>query len=385
MLPGRARSCARELAPAASLNTFAGFFIYESSFQHRISCRISKQMNMQKTKFSPTTKDVALLHQLQQNGQLKLQPEFQRNSVWPKAAKAYLIDTILNEKPIPLFFFQRTTSPQTGRHEYAVIDGQQRLRAIFEFLEDRFSLTESKDDSVAKPFERKKYSQLTGEMKQRILNYDLVVQELSGYSDNDIRDMFARMNRYVVPLSKQELRHAKQHGKFKDFVEKLGAWPFWTQSRVFTKKQSRRMRPTEFCAELAILLCEGPQDKKRAVDLYYVRFQEHFRDGSSIRNRLQEYLEWINKALPDLPKHRFRRSSELYSLIGAIDRISKSGSRLPKMNAVVAGQKLIQFEGKTKSKDIRGDAARYVLAASKHTDDLGPRVMRTDILESVLT
>lgn len=60
---------------------------------------------MPKPKFSPTTKDIALLHQLQQDGQLKLQAEFQRNSVWPKPAKAYLIDTILNERPIPLFFF----------------------------------------------------------------------------------------------------------------------------------------------------------------------------------------------------------------------------------------------------------------------------------------
>jgi hypothetical protein len=339
---------------------------------------------MQKTKFSPTTKDIALLHQLQEGGQLQLQPEFQRNSVWPRSAKAYLVDTILNERPIPLFFFQRSTSPQSGRPEYAVIDGQQRLRAIFEFLDDRFSLTESKDDSVAKPFQNKRYSQLPAEMRQRILNYDLVVQELSGYSDDDIRDMFARMNRYVVPLSKQELRHAKQHGKFKDFVERLGRWPFWAQNRVFTPQQVQRMRPAEFCAELAILLSEGPQDKKRAIDLYYIRFQETFGEGTSIQNRLKEYLDWISKALPDLPKHRFRRSSELYSMIGALDRISKSGSRLAKIDSAAAGTKLIEFEDKTRKKDMRGDAARYVLAASKHTDDLGPRNVRTDILESLL-
>jgi uncharacterized protein with ParB-like and HNH nuclease domain len=83
---------------------------------------------MPSTKLSPTTKDVALLlYQLYQGGQLKLKPEFQRESVWPRAAKAYLIDTILNDRPIPLFFFQRTTSAQSGRPEYAVIDGQQRL------------------------------------------------------------------------------------------------------------------------------------------------------------------------------------------------------------------------------------------------------------------
>lgn len=92
-------------------------------------------------KRSTTTKDVALLHQLLQDGQLRLAPEFQRNAVWPPAAKAYLIDTILTERPMPLFFFQRGRSAQTGKPVYSVVDGQQRLRSIFEFLDDRFALT----------------------------------------------------------------------------------------------------------------------------------------------------------------------------------------------------------------------------------------------------
>lgn len=57
------------------------------------------------SKLSPTTKDVALLRQLHEEGQLGLAPQFQRNAVWPRAAKAYLIDTILNDRPIPLMFF----------------------------------------------------------------------------------------------------------------------------------------------------------------------------------------------------------------------------------------------------------------------------------------
>lgn len=251
-------------------------------------------------------------------------------------------------------------------------------------MEDGFRLTESKDDSAAKAFEGKKYSQLPTEMQERILNYDLVVQELSGYSEDDIRDMFARMNRYVVPLSKQELRHAKQKGKFKDFVERLGSWPVWAERRVFTPKQVKRMRPAEFCADLAILLSEGPQDKKQAIDLYYVKFRESFSAGAAIQSRLNDYLGWITSALPDLANRRFRRSSELYSLIGALDRASQSGSRLAKIDPKPAGRALIDFEAQTKKKDLRGTAATYVVAASKHTDDLGPRSARIGILESLL-
>src|SRR5580704_3793869 len=124
-------------------------------------CRIVA-MNMPKTKFSPTTKDIALLRQLQQSDQLKLAPEFQRNSVWPRPAKAYLIDTILNDRPIPICFFGRATSPQTGRLSYKVIDGQQRLRAIFDYLADRFPLTES---AKRERYYNKKFSELATDLQ----------------------------------------------------------------------------------------------------------------------------------------------------------------------------------------------------------------------------
>src|SRR5438132_3719561 len=88
-------------------------------------------------KRSPTTKSVSLLKQLYDQGQLQLAPPFQRNAVWPPAAKAYLIDTILHDQPVPLFFLQRTASAQSGRIAYTVIDGQQRLRAIFDFIDGR--------------------------------------------------------------------------------------------------------------------------------------------------------------------------------------------------------------------------------------------------------
>jgi uncharacterized protein with ParB-like and HNH nuclease domain len=127
-------------------------------------------------KRSLTTKAVALLKQLHDQGQLSLAPEFQRNSIWPRAAKAYLIDTILNDRPIPLLFFQRISSAQTGRSGYAVIDGQQRLRAIFEYLEDRFKLSQS--DKNARYY-NKKFSQLEKELQDDIWDYDLVVQELT--------------------------------------------------------------------------------------------------------------------------------------------------------------------------------------------------------------
>jgi hypothetical protein len=342
---------------------------------------------MPEPKVSLTTKDVATLLQLEKSGQLKLQPEFQREGVWPKAAKSYFIDSILNGRPIPPIYMQRTTSVQTGRTEFALIDGQQRIRAVKEFLDDHgFRLSELGEGSVAQGYRGKKFSGLPVEMQQKLWNFDFVVQELSGYSESDIRDIFARMNKYVVRLSKQELRHAKEQGKFKEFVERIAEWPFWKDKRVFTKPQLARMRAAEFAAEIAILLIEGaPQHRKIAIDLYYHQYSDRFQEGSAIETSLLAYLDWLEKALPDFQNHRYRRSNELYALIGALDVASRKGSRLSNLDHKSAGRNLRDFERKTQAKPPRGTAAQYVIAASKHTDDLEPRRNRIEALGSLLS
>lgn len=332
-------------------------------------------------KRSPTTKDIALLHQLYQNGQLNLAPEFQRNAIWPRPAKAYLIDTIINDRPIPLLFLQRITSAQKGRPSYTIIDGQQRLRAIFEFLDDRLRLTQSPKKST---YFNKYFSELPTELQDKIINYDFTVEELSGYSDNDIKDMFVRINKYLVRLSPQEMRHAKGSGKFHDFVERIGRENFWRQHNIFSPNMLLRMRSVEFAAELAILLIEGPQDKKSSVDLYYGQYKDKFPGEVKIEKRLKNYWDWILKALPNLRLSRYRKPVDLYSLIAALDQVSVQGNRLPRISAKPAGQRLLEFEKQTKMKEPPSEAARYLAAASRQTDNLTPRTTRIEILGSRL-
>lgn len=332
-------------------------------------------------KLSPTTKDIALLQQLHLNKQLDLAPEFQRNSVWPPKAKSYLIDTIINDKPIPIFFLERSTSLQTGQPNYAVIDGQQRLRAIFDFLSDSFPLTET----TIRKVRGKKYSQLPKEIQERILNYDLVVEELSGFTEKDIRDIFVRMNKYVVKLSPQEIRNARDTGKFKEFVDRLAKWPFWRDHGVFTAKQTNRMRNAEFVAELAILLTEGPQDKKGAIDLYYGTYRASFPEGRQIESRLQALLAWIKTALPDLRQTRYRKPTDLYSLIGALDAIaSRSASAFKRLEPKSAGTRLRAFEKKVATSVPRGEAGRYAAASSRQTDNIAPRNTRIEVLSEII-
>lgn len=326
-----------------------------------------------------TTKDVALLRQLYDDGQLDLAAEFQRNSVWPRPAKAYLIDTILSNRPIPQLFIQRYTSAQTGRPNYRVIDGQQRLRAVFEFLDDGFALGKPS----GKRLEKRKFSDLPQSMKDRIRDYDFVVDELSGYSDRDVRDLFVRMNKFVVRLSPQELRHAREEGAFYDFVERLGGWDIWREQKIFTPRQMARMRSVEFSAELTILLIEGPQDKKAAIDLYYGEYQREFKDGPKVEKQLSIYFHWLQEALPDLAKSRFRKPVDLYALIGALTNYRGRGHNVT-LGAKEAGEHLRKFERELNRKRPTERARRYLTAASRQTDNLRPRLTRIEILDEIL-
>jgi len=333
------------------------------------------------SKIATTTKDIGLLLQLRDDNQLTLAPEFQRNAVWSRPAKAYLIDTILTDNPIPVLYFQRVFNAQTNRVEFSVVDGQQRLNAIFDFLDNRYSLTASDPDS---PWYRKRWKALDPVDREKILAYDLVIQELSGFTEEKIREMFVRMNKYVVSLNPQELRRAGSTGPFRGVVEELGRLPFWIEQKVVSPGGQARMKQDEFAAELMILLNEGPQDKKESVDLYYAD-----RDGignlNDLAEELKQMLLHVQRILPDLKSTMYRKPANLYALVGALLELqADTDIELPADE--VLGERLRAFEKEVeKDEEFRSTAAqRYWVAQSRQTDNLRPRRSRIDLLREVL-
>jgi len=251
---------------------------------------------------------------------------------------------------------------------------------VFDFMDGRFRLTQS----GKRPWANRYYKELTPAQQERLLNYNFAVEELRDYSTNDIEDLFIRINKYVVRLSPQELRHAREKGRFAEFVERVGKWPFWRESKVFSPSQLARMRSVEFAAELAILLIEGPQDKKSSVDLYYAQYRDRFPRSKTIESRLKSYIAWVSEALPELSKSRYRRPVDFYALLGALDRLNERGRPPSKLNATRAGDALRAFERRTRSQRPTGEAARYVVAASRQTDNITPRETRIEILEHLI-
>src|SRR6476661_417622 len=133
---------------------------------------------MRRQKLTPTTKTIDDLYQLHAEGRLDLRPDYQRNSVWPPKARAYLVDTVLMDRPIPMLFVSRVRDANTNKMAYRVVDGQQRLRAVFAFLENRFGANESDLEEVR----GKRFKRLPADHQDQFMGYSFVVMEMSGFS-----------------------------------------------------------------------------------------------------------------------------------------------------------------------------------------------------------
>ena len=126
--------------------------------------------------------------------QLVLNPKFQRRAVWSPQSKSYLINTILLGLPLPIFFLRQNTDPKTKKTVREVVDGQQRLRAIFDFIDNGFQLRKAQNEEYGGRY----FSELPPEVQSEFLSYELTVNVLVDLDDKDVLDIFARLISFGV-------------------------------------------------------------------------------------------------------------------------------------------------------------------------------------------
>ncbi|PDT13749.1 hypothetical protein CO670_26820 [Rhizobium sp. J15] len=288
-----------------------------------------------------TTHNVAWLHKRYLNEELVLKAPFQRNPVWTDKQKSYLIDTILRGYPIPELYMQEYTDDD-GNDVYTVVDGQQRVRACIDFINGEFSLSEKDSPEWADLF----FDDLTGADKKKIYNYNFVVRVLPEVPEAELRSIFSRINRYVVALNKQELRHATYWGEFITSLEAIGDNELWADINVFTPTDVRRMNDIEFISELAVGFLHGLQNKKSSLDRWYQAYEQEFPDRRRMERAFHATLSEIMAALPNIARTRWRKKSDFYSLFLllaeihrkfplAADERKELGSRLEKFAELV--------------------------------------------------
>jgi hypothetical protein len=184
---------------------------------------------------SPQGISIQSLYRMFRDGTLVVNRQYQRKLVWTPVEKQRLIDSILRDYPLPLFLLadKPGTPGQPGVSE--IIDGMQRLNAIFSFIENGF-LWEGKCFDI-KEFARarqaaeknlfKEYPEeverLSAQQCADMLDYQLPVTSFPGERDERITDVFGRINSGGKQLSDQERRQAGVLSPFAQVVRSLAA------------------------------------------------------------------------------------------------------------------------------------------------------------------
>lgn len=224
---------------------------------------------------------------------------YQRRKVWGIKDNIRLIETILLELVIPeIFIWDCETDPKTGKTITHIVDGQQRINAIFEFIQDKFKL-QSKyliSSDIVEVYGDMTFSKLPDEIKTRIWKYEISVVNLSStFSLDEIKKMFYRLNLTDYSLNEQEKRNSLDSA-FGQAAEKLADLDFWTKHKVFSPRDIRRMGDVEYCSSILLLCRDGivDQTKQDPLDQLYQDFVDEYpdrvRDLEKITYALKEYI-----------------------------------------------------------------------------------------------
>jgi Protein of unknown function DUF262 len=185
---------------------------------------------------SPHGISIQSLYRSYRDGSLIVNRQYQRKLVWTVAEKQKLIDSILKDYPLPLFLLAEKPSTEPGQPEkLEVIDGMQRLNAIFSYIEhaflvdgkcfntDEFARARQAADRGDFEIFPAEVERLSAQKCADLLDYQLPVTSFPGEQDTRITDVFGRINSGGKQLSDQERRQAGVLSPFAEMVRILAA------------------------------------------------------------------------------------------------------------------------------------------------------------------
>jgi hypothetical protein len=125
--------------------------------------------------------------------------------VWRLERKQLLIDSILRQYDLPKIYLSQNKT--VLQYDYDVADGQQRLRAIWEYFKDEFPLGDDLQEVDKCDISGLRFSGLPAGFKKRLRDFKLTIAVIEEATQDELRTLFARLQMGVV-LTPPELRNA---------------------------------------------------------------------------------------------------------------------------------------------------------------------------------
>lgn len=173
-------------------------------------------------KIQTSDPDISTIYNRIKEAVIDLQPDFQRDLVWNVAKKQTLIDTILRGWHFPPIFL---VAPPVGER-LDVLDGQQRLNAIFEFIEGAFPVNGAIEpiEPNIKELDGLYFHQFPPEAQRKFSRYSIRISELYDYREDEPYELFFRLNQgsVLTPAEKRNTLYGPVREQVKQLVLLLG-------------------------------------------------------------------------------------------------------------------------------------------------------------------
>ncbi len=239
-------------------------------------------------------------------------PDWQRQKVWSLSKKQTLIDTVLRGWKLPKFYFLKVSTDS-----YEVVDGQQRLVAIFEFFDGDLRLL----PGTAQEFGGARYGELRDSVSDAFDDYEIEFDEIEDASEEEVKEFFQRLQEGLPLTSAEKLN--SQHSKLRNFVSKQAKHQFFGK----TNTSDRRYGHFDILAKVAAIEIEGIDVGLRYDDLQKVfQSQAHFSANSNVAKRLKAALDFAYAGFDDTAARVLRNRTIVQSLLTLVCRLLSAGN-----------------------------------------------------------
>jgi len=319
--------------------------------------------------------------------------DYQRGKVWPNTAKSYFIDTILEGYPFPKIYLYQVFNEKINRPIKELIDGQQRMTAIMDFMQDKFKL-----GSNSNRYKGMCFSDLNDDDRNHFLSYQVEASVILSATRPELLEMFRRINAYTAPLSVAEKRHAVYQGDFKWFIVDLADAhsPLLGELGIVGPKLLSRMGDSEFISDLIVVLEKGVTTKtSKQIEDLYKQYDREFSQKPNYTAIVNEFFSLLASIFEPLHGTFMMKSYIVHSLFSAFvackygipgmeDLVEFEANKSIKFDYDTIIPQLLELAEAHELQDTEGEHSAYVKACLSSTTKTPQRRERFKVIANIL-
>jgi hypothetical protein len=304
---------------------------------------MTKQLAMPTEKIVWTVDD---LIKLNQKKKLFINKEYQRSEVWKKPKKQLLIDSLLNDYDIGSIILRQKDN------RWEILDGQQRLKTIFDFINGSFPLPDEAEDGMGG-----KYWKQLGKNVQwgQLMVRKVYTTKIYSLDDETTSRIFLRVQE-GMPLNAAEKLNAMR-GKIRNTIMTLSEHPFLKQTSLSQFRFAFRY----LCAQIILQEIDNGILNHNFKDAKFVQLKKMYEDyrdtlPSNIQTRFTSIMNFMLKGLGNKAK-TIRQKSDLLSIYALASYIFQNYSTKDKEETL--GNFVVEFLSNVESSNIADREGYY--------------------------